>query len=236
MRNSNEIHENDRSGNTRMRANSAALGTYRPGLWRRIAVAGCRRGGSKPVRFDYVQSGHRIIERQYRSGSGRPRISPRSRRNSSRPTRNSTRPGECAHFFCRKSRTPSTPMLRFLRADKDHPETGRGAEQRFRFWASPVGTAIREFFIQCQKGRALTDEQEEAGRGADEGQSAIHRYPVEHHPIRAESDAEQGYRGYQAVVSSRSQLFFFLTPSRVMALSRLFPGFGCRLWHLSNFR
>ena len=64
---------------------------------------------------------------------------------------------------------------------------------------------------------------------SDEGQSAIHRYPVEHHPIRAESDAEQGYRGYQAVVSSRSQLFFFLTPSRVMALSRLFPGFGCRL-------
>lgn len=25
--------------------------------------------------------------------------------------------------------------------------------------ASPVGTAIREFFIQCQKGGALTDEQ-----------------------------------------------------------------------------
>lgn len=47
----------------------SALGTYRPGLWRRIAVAGCRRGGSKPVRFDYVQSGHRIIERQYQSGS-----------------------------------------------------------------------------------------------------------------------------------------------------------------------
>lgn len=49
----------------------SALGTYRPGLWRRIAVAGCRRGGSKPVRFDYVQSGHRIIERQFQSGSGR---------------------------------------------------------------------------------------------------------------------------------------------------------------------
>lgn len=49
----------------------SALDTYRPGLWRRIAVAGCRRGGSKPVRFDYVQSGHRIIERQYQSDSGR---------------------------------------------------------------------------------------------------------------------------------------------------------------------
>ena len=85
----------------------------------------------------------------------------------------------------------------------------------------------------AKKGGALTDEQK---KQVDEGQSAIHRYPVEHHPIRAESDAEQGYRGYQAVVSSRSQLFFFLTPSRVMALSRLFPGFGCRLWHLSNFR
>ena len=80
----------------------------------------------------------------------------------------------------------------------------------------------------AKKGGALTDEQK---KQVEELMKAN-----QHHPIRAESDAEQGYRGYQAVVSSRSQLFFFLTPSRVMALSRLFPGFGCRLWHLSNFR
>ena len=58
------------------------------------------------------------------------------------------------------------------------------------------------------KGRRVDRRAEEAGRGADEGQSAIHRYPVEHHPIRAEGDAEQGYRGHQAVVSNRSRLLF----------------------------
>ncbi|KAB7023196.1 hypothetical protein GBJ15_01870 [Bifidobacterium longum] len=214
-----------------------ALDTYRPGLWRRIAVAGCRRGGSKPVRFDYVQSGHRIIERQYQSGSGRV--------HGYHHAQGATAADRCAIRRGRANAHASVAASQgrhrhqcfdFFRADKDHPETGRGAEQRFRFRASPIGAAIREFFIQCQKGRRVDRRAEEAGRGADEGQSAIHRYPVEHHPIRAESDAEQGYRGYQAVVSSRSQLFFFLTPSRVMALSRLFPGFGCRLWHLSNFR
>ena len=214
MRNSNEIHENDGSANTRMRAKCP--------LWARIVLA-CGAVLLLLVAGVAAVNLSASITFNQATASLNANIKAAQDESTDITTLKAQQQQTDAHFD-------------FFRADKDHPETGRGAEQRFRFRASPVGTAIREFFIQCQKGRRVDRRTEEAGRGADEGQSAIHRYPVEHHPIRAESDAEQGYRGYQAVVSSRSQLFFFLTPSRVMALSRLFPGFGCRLWHLSNFR
>ena len=66
VRNSNEIHENDGSANIRMRAKCP--------LWARIVLA-CGAVllllvAGVAVRFDYVQSGHRIIECQYQSGSG----------------------------------------------------------------------------------------------------------------------------------------------------------------------
>lgn len=237
MRNSNEIHENDGSANTRMRAKCP--------LWARIVLA-CGAVLLLLVAGVAAVNLSASITFNQATASLNANIKAAQDESTDITTLKAQQQQTDAQFDeAGRMRTASVAASQgrhrhqcfdFFRADKDHPETGRGAEQRFRFRASPVGTAIREFFIQCQKGRRVDRRTEEAGRGADEGQSAIHRYPVEHHPIRAESDAEQGYRGYQAVVSSRSQLFFFLTPSRVMALSRLFPGFGCRLWHLSNFR
>ena len=234
MRNSNEIHENDGSANTRMRAKCP--------LWARIVLA-CGAVLLLLVAGVAAVNLSASITFNQATASLNANIKAAQDESADITTLKAQQQQTDAQFAeTGRMRTLLLPQV------KDAIDTNasisseltkitlKQAEAQNRGSDSGQAQSAQQFFIQCQKGRRVDRRTEEAGRGADEGQSAIHRYPVEHHPVRAESDAEQGYRGYQAVVSSRSQLFFFLTPSRVMALSRLFPGFGCRLWHLSNFR
>ena len=226
MRNSNEIHENDGSANTRMRAKCP--------LWARIVLA-CGAVLLLLVAGVAAVNLSASITFNQATASLNANIKAAQDESTDITTLKAQQQQTDAQFAeAGRMRTLLLPQV------KDAIDTNASISSELTKitlkQAEAQNSGSDSGQAQCQKGRRVDRRTEEAGRGADEGQSAIHRYPVEHHPIRAESDAEQGYRGHQAVVSSRSQLFFFLTPSRVMALSRLFPGFGCRLWHLSNFR
>lgn len=160
VRNSNEIHENDGSANTRMRAKCP--------LWARIVLA-CGAVLLLLVAGVAAVNLSASITFNQATASLNANIKAAQDESTDITTLKAQQQQTDAQFDeAGRMRTLLLPASQgrhrhqcfdFFRADKDHPETGRGAEQRFRFRASPVGTAIREFFIQCQKGGALTDEQ-----------------------------------------------------------------------------
>ena len=223
MRNSNEIHENDGSANTRMRAKCP--------LWARIVLA-CGAVLLLLVAGVAAVNLSASITFNQATASLNANIKAAQDESTDITTLKAQQQQTDAQFDeAGRMRTLLLPQVKdaidanasisseltkitLKQAEAQNSGSDSGQAQ---------SAAIREFLIQCQKGRRVDRRTEEAGRGADEGQSAIHRYPVEHHPIRAESDAEQGYRGHQAVVSSRSQLFFFSHPHGSWLYRGCFP-------------
>ena len=110
VRNSNEIHENDGSANTRMRAKCP--------LWTRIVLA-C--GAVLLLLVAGVAAVNLSASITFNQATASLNANIKAAQDESTDIttlkaqqRNSPRPGEGARFCCRKSRTPSTPMLRFL--------------------------------------------------------------------------------------------------------------------------
>ena len=149
----------------------------------------------KPVRFDYVQSGHRITLNANIKAASRtsPRISPRSRRNSSRPMRNSPRPGECARFCCRKSRDAIDANASISsEVTKITLETGRGQNSRVPIPGKPNRQQCNPRVphpVMNQRGGALTDEQKKRSR-TDEANEQSTDTQSNTTTIQAESDAK----------------------------------------------